>query len=201
MLDVAPSARLEKCSSLFPDFDFKNVQVGPCGGFSRTYTSLCLLHNIPIREEIIWCAFVLFCALLLAKEAWDFLIKNFSSSHARDIDNIIFANGVKEFNLAEIDDLEGTKDLIPIFGALEGNKVEPAVAVLFTTHLSSFFSPLQWFTRLLLRDVKLNPDVHAAFCQLVRPLSLPLPSKQRNPSKTSLSVLFPVPSIKDFGEG
>ena len=117
MLDVTPAARLEKCSSLFPDFDFKNVQLGPCGGFSRTYTSLCLLHNIPVREEIIWyhpltkMAFGAFCSSV------------FSSFFTRDIDNIIFANGVKEFNLAEIDDLEGTKDLVTIFGALEGNKV------------------------------------------------------------------------------
>lgn len=34
--------------------------------------------------------------------------------------------------------------------------------------------PFQWFTRLLIRDLKLNGDVHAAFCQLVRYWICPL---------------------------
>jgi len=60
-----PPARVEKYSTFFPDFDFKNISVGPCGGFSRTYASLCLAHGIPIREEIIWWApFTLFFSFL-----------------------------------------------------------------------------------------------------------------------------------------
>jgi len=38
----------------FPDFDFKSIPLGPCDGFARTYISLCLLHNISPRDDIIW---------------------------------------------------------------------------------------------------------------------------------------------------
>eukprot|EP00999_Lentomonas_sp_LEN2_P002621 NODE_4_length_4679_cov_47.469025_g2_i0.p1 GENE.NODE_4_length_4679_cov_47.469025_g2_i0~~NODE_4_length_4679_cov_47.469025_g2_i0.p1 ORF type:complete len:1498 (-),score=347.16 NODE_4_length_4679_cov_47.469025_g2_i0:25-4518(-) len=116
-LDVKPASRLDVFEKFFPEFDFKNIPVGPCGGLSRTYKSLCEYHNISVREDIIW-----------------------------DTDNILFANSIKDFNFAEIDDIEGKKDVVPLLGALEGNK---------------------WFKTLSLKDIKIHSDGHAALAQML----------------------------------
>jgi len=115
---VVPPTRLSSVTTFFPEFDFERVPMGPCGGFSRTYASLCTYHGLPVRDDIVW-----------------------------DMDNIVFANAVKEFNFAELDDIDNSKDILPILGALDVNR---------------------WFTSLIIRDTKLLPEGLAALSTVVQ---------------------------------
>lgn len=51
-IEVSPPERLSIFSDDFRPTDPKNV--GPCGGFSLQYASMCDFHNVPYREEVAW---------------------------------------------------------------------------------------------------------------------------------------------------
>ena len=59
----------------------------------------------------------------LQSEEWRGTDNQTIKQSIRDVENILFPNSIKEFNFNEIDDIDNGKDPIPIFGALEGNRV------------------------------------------------------------------------------
>ncbi|XP_078365428.1 uncharacterized protein LOC144649735 isoform X2 [Oculina patagonica] len=68
-----------------------DVEVGPCGGFSKVYVSMCDYYGQPHLEEVVW-----------------------------DIDTIYLSLNTKELNIQDFDHLE-QKDLIPLISTLEYN--------------------------------------------------------------------------------
>lgn len=68
-----------------------DVEIGPCGGFSKVYVSMCDFYGQPHLEEVVW-----------------------------DIDTIYLSLNTKELNIQDFDHLEH-KDLVPLISTLEYN--------------------------------------------------------------------------------
>jgi len=92
-LNIEPTERLSNIQNLAAALANPGTdsEIGPCGGFSLSYSSVCDLHGVAPMAEVIW-----------------------------DIDKIYGSHDCKDFSLSDFDHLEG-KELIPIITTFEFN--------------------------------------------------------------------------------
>ena len=163
--------------------------VGPCGGFSRSYMSMCEANDIPARGDLIWYEAG---NRALARRASAPVTPDDAAGSScvaagagayRDVDNVLATAGVHEFNLSEIEGVESGRQIVPILAALENNRVcEPHYLALWKrkdlcAHARGEGGPgpglgpggtCQWFTSLIVRNVHVAADCFDAIESLVR---------------------------------
>ena len=53
-IDVWPESRLEDVKKFFPTFNLASPPIGPCGGYTRSYTSTAESTGIAVRGDLSW---------------------------------------------------------------------------------------------------------------------------------------------------